>query len=60
MDSDEGKQRGLETRGPTLHVREDDQIEPWAWGDKRMPWRIRRRLELYREFLERIGDRGNQ
>lgn len=30
----------------------DDQVEPWAWGDKPVPEGVAERLRLYREFCE--------
>lgn len=56
MDRETGRRLGLEEKEPVELIPEDEQVEPWAWGDKRMPRHIRRQLERYREFLERYHD----
>jgi hypothetical protein len=60
MDSDEGERRGFRLPEPTREVPEDERVEPWSWRDKFPPRHIRQRLRLYREFVERLGDRGDQ
>jgi hypothetical protein len=53
MDLTEGNRRNIRLPDPTPEIPEDDQTEPWGWGDKEMPRYVRRRLKRYREFLER-------
>lgn len=59
MDLDEARFIGVEAPEPTLNVDIEDQVEPWGWHHKLIPRRIRRRLELYREFIEGLAS-GDQ
>jgi hypothetical protein len=61
MDEEEGRRRGLLAPEPTPEVPEDERVEPWAWrGGLITPGHIRRRLRLYREFLERLAEREQE
>ena len=42
----------LELPAATPEPDADDQVEPWAWGDKPVPEGVAERLRLYREFCE--------
>jgi hypothetical protein len=60
MDLEEGQRRGFGIPDRSPEIPEDERVEPWGWHSKIAPRHIRRRLRLYREFLERLGDHGDQ
>ena len=41
----------LEEVPPSPEQDPDDEVEPWAWGDKVMPPVIAERLRAYQEFV---------
>jgi hypothetical protein len=56
MDRAEGKRRKLREIESVVEIPEDEQNEPWGWGDKIMPERTGRALLLYREYLEGLDN----
>jgi len=59
LDSNEGIRLGHTVPRPAAGPAEDEQAEPWAWRDKRMPRHVRRRLKLYAAWVKGLGYRDD-
>jgi hypothetical protein len=53
MDRNEGERRNVVIIAPVEEIDIELQVEPWTWGLKDIPPSVARRMQLYREFLER-------